>query len=90
MTPVEKQQQPAQEEESKGLTFQYLQPFRTSGGNIVRMKALDTIHGKQYLMDESNSKHPAEELHLLTVEEIEAYQAELLYDQALLELEIEE
>ena len=38
-------QQPAQEEESKGLTFQYLQPFRTSGGNIVRMKALATIHG---------------------------------------------
>ena len=87
MTPKQ-QQQPAQEEESKGLTFQYLQPFRTSGGNIVRMKALDTIHGKQYLVDESNSKHPANELHLLTVEEIESYQTELLNEQALLEPEI--
>ena len=87
---TKQQQQPAQEEESKGMTFQYLQPFRTSGGNIVRMKALCTIHGKQYLVDESNSKHPAKELHLLTVEEIEAYQTELLNEQALLEPEIEE
>ena len=85
-----KSQQPAQEEESKGLIFQYLQPFRTSDGNIVRMKALLTIHGRQYLVDESNIKHPAKELHLLTVEEIEAYQTELLYEQSLLELEIEE
>ena len=85
-----KSQQPAQEEESKGMIFQYIQPFRTSGGNIVRMKALENIHGKQYLVDESNIKHPAKELHLLTVEEIEDYQTELLYEQALLELDIEE
>ena len=85
-----KQQQPAHEEESKGLIFQYLQPFRTSGGNIVRMKALDTIHGKQYLVDESNTKYPAKELHLLTVEEIEAYQIELQNEQSLSKLDIEE
>ena len=84
------QQQPAQEEKPKGLTFQYLQPFRTSDGNIVRMKALLTIHGRQYLVDESNSKHPAKELHLLTVEEIEAYQTELQNEQSLSKLEIEE
>ena len=81
-----KSQQPAQEEESKGLIFQYLQPFRTSGGNIVRMKALETIHGKQYLVDESNIKHSAKELHLLTVEEIEAYQTELQNEQSLSKL----
>ena len=81
-----KSQQPAQEEESKGLIFQYLQPFRTSGGNIVRMKALETIHGKQYLVDESNIKHSAKELHLLTVEEIEAYQTELQIEQSLSKL----
>lgn len=84
-----KSQQPAQEEESKGLTFQYLQPFRTSGGQIVTMKALLTIHGNQYVeVNENSLRYKPKDLQLLTPEEIAEYESELLYEQALLELEI--
>ena len=84
-----RQQQPAQEEESKGLTFQYLQPFRTSGGQIVTMKALLTIHGNQYVeVNENSLRYKPKDLQLLTPEEIAEYESELLYEEALIELEI--
>ena len=84
-----RQQQPAQEEESKGLTFQYLQPFRTSGGQIVTMKALLTIHCNQYVeVNENSLRYKPKDLQLLTPEEIAEYESELLYEEALIELEI--
>ena len=84
-----KSQQPAQEEESKGLTFQYLQPFRTSGGQIVTMKALLTIHGNQYVeVNENSLRYKPKDLQLLTMREIAEYESVLLYEEALIELEI--
>ena len=83
-----KQQQPAQEEEAKGLTFQYLQPFRTSGGQIVRMKAILTIHGNQYVeVNENSLRYKPKDLQLLTPEEIDEYESALLYEEALIKLE---
>ena len=68
------QQQPAQEEKPKGLTLQYLQPFRTSGGQIVTMKALLTIHGNQYVeVNENSLRYKPKDLQLLTPEEMEEY-----------------
>ena len=69
-----KSHQPAQEEESKGMTFQYLRPFRTSGGQIVTMKALLTIHGNQYVeVNENSLRYKPKDLQLLTPEEMEEY-----------------
>ena len=83
-----KSQQPAQEEESKGMTFQYLQPFRTSAGQIVTMKAILTIHGKQYVeVNENSLRYKPKDLQLLTPEEIDEYESELLYEEALIKLE---
>ncbi|HOG05695.1 MAG TPA: hypothetical protein PK978_05610 [Paludibacter sp.] len=58
------------------LRFEYLKPFRTSDGNFIRMRALVTIFGKQYVEDESRKRHPADTVTPATEEE---YQSHLDY-----------
>ena len=56
------------------MTFEYLKPFRTMSGDIVTMKALTTINGRQFIVtDESSIKYPAEELTPITPEEYQAH-----------------
>ena len=56
------------------MTFEYLKPFRTSGGQIVAMKALLTIHGNQYVeVHEDSRRFPAGELTPITQEQYQAY-----------------
>ncbi len=55
------------------LKFEYLKPFRTSGGNIIRMKSLYTMHGLQYVEDEQNKRYPASSVTPITDEEYQAH-----------------
>lgn len=55
------------------LTFEYLKPFRSNSGNTIRMKALITMHGIQYVEDEASISHLATELTPLTPEEYQEH-----------------
>ena len=70
------------------MTFQHKQPFRTTSGQIVTMKALVTIRDKQFVeVNENSLRYKPKDLQLLTPDEIAQYESELLYDEALVELE---
>lgn len=51
------------------LTFEYLKPFKTTCGNIIRMKALINCYGTEYVEDEDGKQHSPEILTPLTPEE---------------------
>ncbi len=52
------------------MKFQYLKPYKTAKGDIIRMKSLITMHGVQYVEDEDNHRHPAADLTEPTPEEL--------------------
>lgn len=56
------------------MTFQYCQPFRTTDGDIVTMKALVTMHGEQAVeVHENNLRYAPAQLVPISTEEYEEY-----------------
>ena len=56
------------------MKFEHLKPLMHTSGTIIRMKALVTIHGLEYVdCHDSGKRYPAKELRELTPEELNEY-----------------
>lgn len=70
----------------KPLNFEFLKPFMTKQGEVIRMYTLSTFRdGRQSVEDETHKPHKADDLRELTSQELEDYQRELAYMEAEME-----